>query len=837
MKKHRLNLPRPVPDRNHALRTAASVFVWAASLVNACNVSANDFLDAVRAGNLDRVKMFVKDDPKLVSRAVDGYPPLHWAAIGLHVDVAQFLITQGADVNQQVSGHSPTPIFSAQTAEMAKLLIEHGAKLNLTSQQSRETPLKAAVSGGHVGVVNVLLAAGETLDFDSAVELGDTKVVAEMLAEKPWLAKPPRKPLYYAAGRGNLELTTLLLQHGADPDLDFGFGNVLGPYTPVTNAVTGGHYEIAELLLRQGASPNVSGGRNHDNLFLFAIAYLEAKFTKLMLDHGADLVTGDRWGHNITPLHVAASLGGAEQAGRVMRRVGQPDSLERGNLQSLEKVQYLVEAGADVNARAADGSTPLLFAAIAGHQQVCDLLLKQGAKLDIGSACLLGKREVVEAIVKATPELLTKNDLPLHTPALHWAARAGDVEIVELLLRHGAQVDARAPELEYQDAGGFSSEDNSNSPSRTALHVAASLGHEKIVRVLLDGGADINLNAGERPYFQSAIAMACYAGQHGTVRLLLDRGAKVSLDENSAFLVSEITERDLLSRLLDAVGNDTFKGERGTNLLTSVVAGGNKMVAELLIARGVQLDILSACRLGRTEDVRRLIEATPALVNVVQTDYPRMTPIELAVQFGHIDIVKLLIANGARLSSASTGGDSLAHRAAEYGHLNVLQLLLKSGFSLDRRDDTGSTLLHAAASGSQPEIASFLISKGVDVNADNFNRASPLHVVGESRWWNSDNEDTEIKLRQTVATAQILLDAGADVRVRDKYENTPLHDAASRGLEGVAELLLAHGAEVNAQDFRNNTPLGKAERSLGGNFSARDLEPLAALLRKNGGVK
>lgn len=829
------DLVRPlhcIPVRKRSLPTVASVFVLAAGLVNACNVSANDFLDAVRAGNLDRVKIFVEADPTLVNCDVDGHSPLHWAAIDLRVDVAKYLVGKGADVNRPAGQNGETPIFHAKTAEMARMLIEHGANLKFTNRYSG-TALKEAVRGNHVGVVKVLLDAGETLDFDSAVELGETKLVAEMLAEKPWLAKPPRKPLYYAASQGNLELTTLLLQHGADPDLDFGFMNVSGPYTPVTNAVTGGHYDIAELLLQHGASPNVSGGRDHDNLLLFAIAYLDAKFTKLMLDQGADFVTGDRSGHNVTPLHVAAALGGGAVEWRVMR-VGQPIFIAAEKLQALEKVRYLVEAGADVNAQATDGSTPLLFAAIAGHQDVCELLLNQGAELDIGSACLLGKRKVVEELLKATPESLTKSDLPLQTPVLHWAALAGDVAIVELLLAHGAQVDARGLELEYQDAGGFSADTFGGSASRTSLQIAARRGHEQVVRVLLDHGADINSKTGEHPSLPSTLRMACYARQLGTVRLLMDRGAKVSFDEDWTYLLSEITDRDLLSWFLDAVGNDHLKSERGTSLLASAVAGGNEMAAELLIARGVQTDIYSACILGRTEDVRRIIEATPSLASQVQTDSSRETPIDLAVQNGHIEIVKLLIANGVQLPTAEP---SLAHQAAFYGHLDILQLLLQNGFTLNATNDTGSTLLHVAAAGSQLEIAKFLISKGADVNAKNFSRKTPLHQLEYSVQWNDRFENSDDRARRALATAKMLLDAGADINARDQCEDSPVHNAASMGLEAVAELLLAHGAEVNARNFRNETPLGKAEGSFWGILSDRDVKAVAEVLRKHGGVK
>ncbi len=821
-------------SRRHLLGFAVATMVWSTCLVSALKVSAGDFLSAIRAGNLDKVTLLAKDQPKLVRRSVDGNPPLYWAVVDHHVEVAKWLLENGADVNQQCGQDRPTPIFEARTAEMAKLLLDHGADLKVTGKWSA-TPLSEAVRGDHVGVVKLLLAAGETLTFEEAVELGETKLVAEMLAEKPWLAKPPRKPLYHAAEDGNLELVELLLQYGADPDLDFGFSNIRGPFTPVSNAVTSGHYEVAELLLKRGASPNVSGGRNHDNLFLFAIAYLDAKFTKLMLEHGADLIVNDYRGHNFTPLHVASALGGADGIWRV-DRVGQPESLKGSRAQVLEKVHYLLQAGAAVNARTADGSTPLSCAAIAGHKQVCELLLNHGAELDVASACLLGRQDFVERCLEESPEVSSASDLPMRQPALHWAARCGNIEIVKLLLCHGAAVDARAPELEYEDASGFSVVTYRESPGPTALLIAAGLGHDQVVQVLLDHGADINLKAGDDSYARSALEMACSHGHLDTIRLLLDRGAKVDLD-NLAYLLPDISDTGLLARLFDAANFD-FKGPDAAKLLAQVVNSNGTQAADLLIARGAQPDIFSACRLGRVDDVRRLIEATPALAIATQPDRLQVTPIALAVQNGHAEVVRLLISKGVPLSTLDTQGTSLAHQAAERGHLEVMQLLVVSGLSLDARDDEGATLLHSAASGSQPAIARYLISHGANVNARDFNCATPLHVLGG---WGArsmgDDEKADEEIQRTIATAKTLLDAGAEVNVKDKLDWTPLHHAAYLRLECVAELLLARGADVNARNFRNETPLAQAEDWFWQRWFDRPHQPVAKLLREHGGVK
>jgi ankyrin repeat protein len=371
------------------------------------------------------------------------------------------------------------------------------------------------------------------------------------------------------------------------------------------------------------------------------------------------------------------------------------------------------------------------------------------------------------------------------------------------------------------------------------LHLAAILGRDNMVRLLLDHGADVEALGGENDDLRTALDMACGGGHVGTIKLLLDRGAKVHLDVDRRFPFDEITDTDLLARLLNGAGAASLAGERGTKLIASAVAGKNKNAADLLIARGAQLDIFSACALGRIEDVGRLLEATPELLNAVRTDYPGGTPITVAVEHGHVEIVRLLIAKGAKLPVADEHDMSaLPRQAIMYGHLDVLQLLLASGYSPADKDQVGSTLLHTAAIYGRPEIASYLISAGADVNATDSQRATPLHVVGEGAGWSLLGDDVEQSMQRTVATAKILLEAGADVHARDASDSTPLHQAAQYGLAGLAELLFDRGADVNARNARDETPLGKAETaSFLDHLFGRRSGPLVALLRRHGGVR
>ncbi len=810
---------------------AVSLFVT--SSVNSDDARPNQTRDAVRKGNLDLVRSLIAEKPELAntpdSDLDSHYPPLHWAVIDGQVEIARLLLEKGAKVNAREERNGMTPIFHARSVEMVKLLLEYGADFKLTAKDTNRTPLREALDHREFEVVKFYVARGEKLDFDAAVEMGQTELVATMLREKPWLAKPPRKPLHSPAGQGNLELCKLLIEHGADPNLDYGFVNVAGPYTPLTDAVTRGHYEIASLLMEHNANPNVSGGRNHSNLFLFAIAYLDARFVKLMLEHGADVHIEDDWQHT-TPLHVAAALGGADDAGYVSRW-GQPDALEKEKLEVMEKVKLLLEFGADVNAHTDDGATALLFAAIAGHRQVCDLLLQKGAKLDIYSACLLGKKAEAEEMLKMNPALATAKQHPLRRPLLHWSAHTGDGALVRRLLELGANPNVKAPEITFQDAGGFSVWEQDDSEGPTALHIAARHSHEEIARVLIEQGAAVEAKAA---HDSTPLYYACSGGHEKVVKLLLEKGAKAASDEPALMAACETDA--VLKLLLDALDRKDLADQLGVRLLAAAAHSENKGAVDLVLARGAKPDIFTACVLGRVNDVRTLLERNPSLVNAIQSDYPKRHLIEIAIEKGHAEMVELLITKGAEILPTKLGGISLLHAAARHGNQKVIDLLIDRGLKLETRDDEGATLLHSAASGGQPEIVRFLLSKGADAQAVDFSRETPLHAVTD--WGLSEREQTDPKLiERTVGSARQLIQAGGDVNAKDKNGWTPLHGAAFYGYVEIAELLIGAGADVNARNHRNETPLSRSQRDKSFGFSGRDTKTVADLLRQHGGVR
>ena len=141
----------------------------------------------------------------------------------------------------------------------------------------------------------------------------------------------------------------------------------------------------------------------------------------------------------------------------------------------VEIVRLLIDRQADVNARDAEGRTPVHFAACSNQNlRVVELLLEAGAQADLFTACLIGDRARVTLLVYENPEVVHERERFANETPLHKAAQAGHSEVVIALLENGADILAR------------------NRLGETALHKAAMGGHAEVVEHLIIEGAEVN---------------------------------------------------------------------------------------------------------------------------------------------------------------------------------------------------------------------------------------------------------------------------------------------------------------------------------------------------------
>lgn len=186
--------------------------------------------------------------------------------------------------------------------------------------------------------------------------------------------------------------------------------------------------------------------------------------------------------------------------------------------------------------------------------------------------------------------------------------------------------------------------------------------------------------------------------------------------------------------------------------------------------------------------------------------WQRWSVLHSAVAMGHANIVKILVASGAK-TSARYDGRTLLHEAVGcvtgIAHFEVVQSLLSYGLNPNVKDKMGQTPLHhlmlwsnwAAEHPKQRKaIVELLLANKANANALDKKHNTPLHLGASCCPDNSELVD-------------LLISYGANLRSKDQYDNEPLHLAASKGCLNITELFVSRGAYIDARNVSYMTPL------------------------------
>jgi hypothetical protein len=168
----------------------------------------------------------------------------------------------------------------------------------------------------------------------------------------------------------------------------------------------------------------------------------------------------------------------------------------------LETVRLLIARGADLDALNGGGRSALHDSLEHGRREITDALLSAGATVDVFSAAQLGDGKRLKLLLEQDPALV--HDMSTELPLLGWLSYAGNVELLPVLVEHGAKLDAFA-----------------------GLRPAASCNHWRFVEAVLDLGVNPDEPASEqrRTALHFAAQMSFSGDSSETVRVLLGRGA------------------------------------------------------------------------------------------------------------------------------------------------------------------------------------------------------------------------------------------------------------------------------------------------------------------------
>ena len=453
------------------------------------------------------------------------------------------------------------------------------------------------------------------------------------------------------------------------------------------------------------------------------------------------------------------------------------------------EVTTLLRQRVNVNTPEPDGTTALHWAVRDDDLALADKLIRAGADVKAGNrygvtavylAAVNGNAAMIERLLKAGVDANVAG--PEGETALMTAARTGKVEAADVLLAHGAVVDARE---------GWH--------GQTALMWAAAERHPAMMRDLIAHGADVNARSNlekwerqttseprEKWLPQGSMTPLLFASREGCV--------------------------ECVTILVEAKADLNAADPDGINPTISALINGHYDVAGRLIDAGADVNL--ADKTGRTPLYAAVDDHTMPYSN-------RPSPKESDEELTSLDIVKRLLARGAEVNARLKTGQPYRTK-------------------VDRGNDTmlttGTTALLRAAKAGDVVVVRLLLENGADANLTTRTGINPVMAAAGL---GSKEEDGTGRLKteaETIETITLLLQAGADVNALDSNGRTALHGAAQKGFDRVVGFLAGRGARLDTKDRRGLTPLDAAMGLAGnGGFdgSRADIhESTAALLRQ-----
>lgn len=681
--------------------------------------------------------------------------------------------------NEDDEPASSSPLFGAiESGDLKEIKkrIKEGADIDEINDQGMSA-LMAAIISGDESVINAFIKANADVTYSMsdgksalfiAIASGNSAAVKSLIRAGAQLDEVYEiehngvdvggcSPLYLSALLGNIEICRLLLKEGSDTEACND-----GGLNPLMAAIQAGHEDIVSLLIKSGAEvdPDVHSvidyppfNRISTPLYI-ATQKEDVAVIKQLLNAKADVnaQAGNGW----TPLKAASYTG------------------------NEELVKLFLKSGADVNIADVTNYTPLMNAAGRNHESIVKLLLKAGADPNVqGGEC---------------PD---DEEWAAGRTALMESAHRGNIEMTRDLLKHGAD-----PNI--INGNGF-----------TALHSAVLSGNPNIVDLILKSGADVNAYGNEEGEISAFdIAMKQWAdatseeresGASAVLDLMLKKGVPSDLSSAAGMWISLAQDDDweidgyLRSRGFAFDPNQLING---ASLIVRVAASGDQRIgaAKGLLKHGADPNAVSPYGL-------------PVL--------------SLAVRVESLQMAKLLIASGANVLAKSGTGMTAYDLAVNYGYQDITQFLIEQMNlilpEVNRLDSDGNTALMRAVKAEDIDSVRAQITLGADVSIRDIHGDSPLtyavcHDLESSisllRESGSERIATDIQNgdEQLVTAAESgamgtildLLEAGVSIETENSDGDTAL-TAAAGGHPGVLKALAKLGANLNHRNNQEKT--------------------------------
>lgn len=704
--------------------------------------------------------------------------------------IAKLLLKRGCRVHRpDKTNFFHTPLYYAVRLEdsgLVEALLNKGASIN-GRDFNKETPLCLALRKKYRTILDVMLSKylyqisnltsldnDDYLAFTAACMINDKNLVECFIKhgicinENPSADESNSSPLHVAVRHQNLEVTELLLQHGADVN--------------AKNAKTGQTALHVAFYMRKRCYPS----KNCWKIIDAVLTVMKRTDANPVDDTG------------LSHFHIACTR-------------NKPDIVE-----------HFLRCGVDINSPVnfdsptCSGYTPLHFAIENKHRSIIQLLLSHGVDATLKNkdghtpfhfafSFFYSDNAVIDLILS---KHIPKTVNPVNNAGLthfHISSCTDNVDAIKEFLENGASVD---------DAVSI---DSSKCPGYTPLHFAVTFNRRAAVETLLEHRVDANSREKDG---LTPLHLACQQNAK-KIHTILRKSVEAASSSTCDKMDMESIFKESASEALDSIAKQNEQVDIVDLLLQhkcNVNAHDDLRKTPLFHACDIDhetfecefgshltqmlSDIISQFQIKRRKIVEILLKHK-ANVNVYDSN--KQTVLHYLADTNRIlgdnkkaEIAELLLNEGADVNARTETGLTPLHIALKRGFKDLVDVFLKYDVDPNITEyENRSSPLHLAtlnnhlAPKSEEMIIRALLQKGADVDLKQIDGKTPLHIAASTRYLTN-------KLTP-------LLEMECDVDCQDSKGKTPLHMAClNRNADNVQNLLNI-GADMNIMDLDGNT--------------------------------
>ncbi|KAJ8009239.1 hypothetical protein DPEC_G00086830 [Dallia pectoralis] len=803
---------------------------YGASVNNSCDYSLSPLHEAAGNDNVEICQMLLEAGADLDATSIYGINSFFMAAQNGGVNVVSFLMRRGVFIDCQAS-NGATPLYEASKnghKEVVELLLLNKADANKTAKCGL-LPLHVAVQKGHFDIVSMLipatnkyrvklcgisplhLAAEYNRDwilellteagYDVNVQLSEDRT--KMFADRRSTA------LYFAVANNNIEATKILLDAGANPNLDM--------LNPFLIAVRRCCLEMTFMLVEHGANVNASI-LTHPCSFPAAIllSMKDLCFLKYLMDNGCDARSCFDCTYGSRPHPPLKSP---------RRNRFTQQNLDDDDTQPNTCVQFCEAISEPTTSRWAGPIIDVLLDYV-GPVKLCSRLIEHldsypdwaGIRLkakpphSLMQMCRLKIRQQKLGQLPQSNLILDEGRDEVGTPPYHinlrrYPTAESEAQSQKPLLKEewrslrgqtnqrGDQQDVFSFPLESCESWGERSNMAVANMSMSCLTVEPTLGFD-------DYSLYSNLSDDEQIQLaiERSFSDAHYANALGETSITPTAPGtstpqyRTNPPENR--MNSPNPPRQEPSHRPPTANPTDLKED---NIVKAILNGDATTVQTMIKDEAnniLQPDkygwipLHEAAYYGQEQCVTILLSAQPEMIN--KCDLKGQTALILAVGREKVACVKALLEKGADPELATKERETPLYKACERENAEIVAMLLNHGVVVNRHCIQGWTALQEAVSRNSVEICEMLVQAGAMLSPTNIYGITPLFTAAQSG---------------RVETLRFLIKHGADINSEATDGATALYEAAKNGHEEIVALLLWQNADANKACGKGLLPL------------------------------